>query len=115
MALLSRDDMLGALRRLGELASAAGQDVDLLLVGGGVMVVEFNTRPSTRDLDVVILNPAPHFVRQLANVVASERGWTEDWLNDAVKGFLIGWSPTSVVLTAPGITVCRPSIEQLLA
>ncbi|MEP0843391.1 MAG: hypothetical protein HRF43_11865 [Phycisphaerae bacterium] len=101
---------------LGELAAAERSGIELLLVGGGVMVSVFGTRPATRDLDVVVLPPSdPGRVRALAAVVAEERGWEEDWLNDAAKGFVVGLSSGPVIFSAPGIVVRRPAIEQLAA
>ena len=116
MAVLSREEAIDALKRLGELAVAKGEDVELLLFGGGVMVLDFQVRPSTRDLDVAVLSPRDvELVRGLARVVAAERGWPDDWLNDAAKGYLVRFSSEAVVFSSPGIVVRRPAIEQLLA
>ena len=116
MATINRQDILAALMRLGELAAAREEQLDLLLLGGGVMVVVFGTRNATRDLDVVILSPADRgHVRELAATVADEKHWPSDWLNDAAKGFLIGPADGPIIFQSPGIVVRRPSIEQLLA
>jgi hypothetical protein len=116
MATLGRTELIAALTRLGELADQAGKPVELLLMGGGLMVLLFQTRPATRDLDVVIISPTDAAqVRSLAKTVGEERGWPEDWLNDAVKGFLVGTSNGPVIFSATGIVVRRPAIEQLLA
>ena len=56
-AMLSRTEISRALERLGELAVAQNIRVELLLVGGAAMVLLYNARLSTRDLDVVILRP----------------------------------------------------------
>ncbi len=80
------------------------------------MVLVFQTREATRDVDVVILAPQEtERVRAIAKLVAAERGWPDDWLNDAAKGFMVGLSHGPVVFSAAGITVRRPAIEQLLA
>src|SRR4051812_19355803 len=97
MALLHRKDLLDALTRLGQLAQAEGQSIELLLLGGSVMAIAFEARESTRDLDVVILAPDPSRVRAMAAVVAQERGWPPDWLNDAAKGFVVGDVRAAVV------------------
>lgn len=116
MAILGRQEMIDALTRLGELAAARGQQIQLLLVGGGVMVMVFETRQATRDLDIVVLPPSKAAeVRALAAIVATERGWADDWLNDGAKGFLVGISTGPVIFAAPGIEVRRPAVEQLLA
>jgi hypothetical protein len=116
MALLSKKDVETALSRMGELALSNGQSLELLLLGGGLMVLHFETRQTTRDLDVVILSPpeaAP--VREFARLVAAERGWPNDWLNDAAKGFVVGLTLGPIVFSSPGIQVRRPGIAQLLA
>lgn len=116
MATLSKQDVIDALTRLGELAASSGERIELLLLGGGLMVLVFDARQSTRDVDVVILAPPDAAkVRSLAETVARERNWPPDWLNDAAKGFVVGTSRGAIVFTASGIEVRRPSIEQLLA
>jgi len=116
MALLDRDSIITALQRLGELAAAEGEEVRLIVVGGAAMVLGFGARLSTRDVDVLILAPRDAArVRAWAADVADERGWPQDWLNDAAKGFLVGLSHGPELMRAPGIEVRRPSSEQLLA
>lgn len=116
MALFGKADIIRALERLGTLAAGQGQKIDLVVVGGALMVLAFDARPSTRDVDVAILNPdAAGDVRALAATVAGDFDWPDDWLNDGVKGYLVGISPGPVVFAAPGIEVRRPSVAQLLA
>jgi hypothetical protein len=116
MALLSRQDIEEALARLGELANQEGHRVELLLVGGAAMVLAFEARMSTHDVDVFILLPREaRIVRELAKRVAEERDMPEDWLNDAAKGYLVGISQGPVVFSTPGISARVPSVAQLLA
>lgn len=114
--MLSRIEINQALERLGALAVAQDIRIELLLVGGAAMVLLYDARLSTRDLDVVILRPrASHLVRVLASQVAEEQGLPSDWLNDGVKGFVTGFSTGPTVLDAPGIVVNTASVEHLLA
>ena len=46
---------------------------------------------ATRDLDAVFI--PTDVARQAATAVAEHKGLAEDWLNDAVKGFLPGPDP----------------------
>jgi hypothetical protein len=116
MALLGRDDLKTALEKLGELAAADSLSIELLIVGGGVMVIEFDERLSTRDLDGIVVNDIDRAkVRGYAATIADEQGWQHDWLNDAAKRFMTGFSDPVLLYSAPGIRVHRPSLEQLLA
>jgi hypothetical protein len=116
MATFSREEIQAGLRRLGELAQDQHLEIQLTLVGGAVMVLNYQTRLSTRDVDAVILAPKEaRRVRMLAKDVAEEFGWPEDWLNDGAKGYLVGISDGPVLFRAPGIVARAPSLEQLLA
>jgi hypothetical protein len=116
MASITKQEILDALRRLGELALAYGEQIELILMGGALMVILFGERQSTRDLDVLIISPLEATkLRQLAQKVGTENGWPADWLNDAAKGYLVGLSTGEIVFSAPGIIVKRPSFAQLLA
>jgi len=116
MATFSRQEIQDGLQRLGELAQAQGLHVRLALVGGAAMVLAYEARQSTRDVDVVILSPAEaRLVRNLVKRIAAERDWPEDWLNDGAKGYLVGISKGPLLFSAPGIEALSPSIEQLLA
>jgi len=116
MATIDKQSILAALTRLGELAAARSQQLDLLLLGGGVMVIVFAARDATRDLDVVILSPPNKAqVRELVALVAEENHWPADWLNDAAKGYLTGAAGGPIIFQSRGLVVRRPAIEQLLA
>jgi len=116
MATFTRQEIEEGLRRLGELAQAKGLRIELTLVGGAVMLLRFNARPSTRDVDAIVLLPREvKIVRDLAKQVAEELDWPEDWLNDGAKGYLVGLSKGPLIFQAPGIEANAPSLEQLLA
>src|SRR6185503_471842 len=116
MATITRHEISEALERLGQLAEQRGTKIELALVGGALMVLIYKTRESTRDVDAIILAPSDaKMVRELIRIIADEREWPHDWLNDGAKGFLVGLSAGPVVFTGPGIEVRRPAIEQLLA
>jgi hypothetical protein len=116
LALLNKNQIEQAFQRLGELALSEGDTVELLAAGGVVMVLVYNARLSTHDVDAIVINQekAPE-VRRYAKVVAEEMGWPEDWLNDGVKGFMVGISFGNVIYSAPGVTVRTPEVAQLLA
>ena len=114
--ILTRQEIVSALTKLGALAQEQGHTVELLIVGGAAMVLLYNARPATRDVDVMILAPPQaNLVRVLAGQVAIKHGLPDDWLNDGAKGFLVGVSEGETVFSAPGIVVRTPAVTQLLA
>jgi hypothetical protein len=116
MGLLNRQDVIDGLTQLGRLAGAEGLALDLLLVGGSVMVLDLSARESTHDIDAVALfSTTPATLHRIAARLAAENGWHEDWLNDAAKGFLVGPTMPKIIFEAPGIRVFRPAYSQLLA
>ena len=93
MATFTRKEIAEGIERLGQLAVESGIKVELVLVGGALMVLRFRARESTRDVDVAILAPTDaQKVRELARRVGEENDWPDDWLNDGAKGYLIGLS-----------------------
>ena len=116
MSLLSREQIIQGLERLGQLAAERGEQIELLVVGGAAMVLAYAARPATHDVDAVILSPdEAQRVRTLAEVVAAENQWASDWLTDAVKGYVVGVSEGPVLLSRSGLTVRAPGAAQLLA
>lgn len=113
---LSASDILAVFAELGQLAASRGESVELLLVGGSAMVLGYQARDTTFDVDAVWESSASTLVRALAAEVATRRSWPVDWLNDGAKGYLTGLSPAQpVVFSAEGIIVRVPEAVQLLA
>ena len=74
MATFSRAEILAGLQRLGELAQEKSVTVQLTLMGGAVMVLAYEARLSTHDVDVLIRSPREaRIVRELAQRVAAEQ------------------------------------------
>ncbi len=83
-----REEIDSLLEDLNAELERRGAKADLFLVGGAAIAVAFDARRATHDLDAVF-QPAA-VVREAARAVADKRGLGDDWLNDAVKGFLPG-------------------------
>jgi hypothetical protein len=88
---LGREDIRALLDDLSAELAARGARAELFLVGGAALAVAYDATRSTRDLDAVFI--PSEVVRQAATAVAEREGLAEDWLNDAVKGFLPGPDP----------------------
>lgn len=86
MTLLDRDAILRGLSKIDARARAAGVIVDLAVYGGAALILAFDTRRATRDVDAVVRG-APDFLREAAAAITAEEGWSPDWLNDGAKGF----------------------------
>ncbi len=113
--MLTRETILTAFARLSEELGRRGQIGELNVVGGTAMVLAFNARAATKDVDA-IFEPAAD-VRAAADIVGQELDLPKDWLNDAVKGFM---SPAGDFLPIPSIDlpylrVQAPTPEYMLA
>ena len=87
---------------------------EICLFDGAVMVLAFQARQSTRDIDAVFAPVA--LIRELADELGRERGWDEGWLNDGVKGFLSSRRDVADAgLNLPHFSVLMPVPEYLLA
>jgi hypothetical protein len=85
----------------------------LFLVGGAVLCLAHNARPSTLDVDG-IFRPTS-VVREAAKRVGAKAGVGEKWLNDGVKGFLSDRGTFDPFLDLPNLKVFCASPEYLLA
>jgi hypothetical protein len=84
-----RDQLLAALDEVGEAAVAAHARLDVAVFGGSALMLASNFRFSTEDVDIAdIGDPWPSWLSDAVARIAQRSGWTERWLNDAVRSFL---------------------------
>lgn len=112
---LTRDEILTALSRLDEILRAEEITGEVCIYGGAAMVLAFDARESTRDVDGVFVPKSKLY--EAAHLVAEEMGFREDWLNDGVKGFLSAKGETTIegMPVFDNLRVLRPTTEYLLA
>jgi hypothetical protein len=106
--------LIQALNRMGELALEAGFKVEICLYGGALMMLAYDVRAMTKDVDAVV-HPSREGMA-LAMRVGRELGLPDGWLNDDVKMFLAPSGQTRVLpWDAPGIMLTAPTAGYLLA
>src|SRR5207249_290474 len=83
---MDRAEILAALHNLAASRAERGLAGDMFVVGGAAIAVAYDARRATRDIDAVFVPKRE--IYESAALVGNALGLPEDWLNDAVKGFL---------------------------
>ncbi|MDR3087337.1 MAG: nucleotidyltransferase [Azoarcus sp.] len=118
--ILTREDILRGLKCLDQRAKQDGIAVDVSIYGGAALILAFDLKRATRDVDVSVTGNL-NYVRKVAAEIARTQGWPESWLNDGVKGFLSAHEQMRALDDfAPegetgGIRIYTPSPEYLFA
>jgi hypothetical protein len=121
-----RDALLDAFDRIGHAAIDAGTKLQIAVYGGSALMLASNFRFATEDVDIADIGQAwPDWLTSVVAAIAREKGWSEDWLNDAVSFHL---SPLAQLQRdhlpfgtfprrseAVGLTVFIPTARYLLA
>lgn len=113
---LDRATIRTALAALSDELGAAGVTGEVCIFGGAAMVLAFDAREATRDVDAVF-RPAS-VIRAAAETVAEKLSLPSHWLNDGVKGFVSGeqdYVADGMPNDFPHLRVLRPSAPYLLA
>jgi len=112
---LTGETILKALSILNEKLREEGVIGEICLFGGTAMVLAFNARLSTKDVDAVF--EPPEVFRRRAREIAEEINLPADWLNDGVKGY-VSAAPKHTSDGLPQMShlrMIRPTAEYLLA
>ena len=88
---------------------------EIAVAGGAALVLLFDARQTTKDVDAYVLRPEASHVRDAAREVAKELGFPEDWLNDGAKGYFVGVSHGEVIYESDSLLAYAVSTTQLLA
>ena len=113
---LTRGDILAALEALAAAIDPALEPIEIAVVGGAAMVLLYDARATTKDVDAFAIIPETTArLRTAAAQVAEARQLPADWLNDAAKGYLHGLALGPVILERAGLRVRTVAVHQLLA
>lgn len=114
---LTKAEITAALNRISVLAAVEGVRLEMTLYGGALMLLAYDARDATKDVDAII-HP-PEVGRRLVARVAAERGLPEDWLNDNVRLFVSSLEAKSELVlpnvSRAGLHLTRPTAKYLLA
>ena len=112
---LSSDDIRRGFIALEQELGRRGDRAEIVIAGGAALVLLFNARQTTKDVDAYFIRPEASRVRAAAGNVAQELGLPEDWLNDSAKGYFVGVSDGELLHESAALIVRAVSTAQLLA
>lgn len=104
------------LEALNDKLKAKGLTGEICLYGGAAMILVWQVRVATRDIDAVFVPPKE--IRAAASQVARDLDLPAGWLNDGVKGFLSERGERETprpVMELSNLTVNVPDPRYLLA
>lgn len=111
---MDRSEIERNFHALGEKLAARSLVGEILLLGGAYMLLVIRSREMTKDVDAYLVQERDA-VRQAARLVAEERGLPEDWLNDAVSGFIYSRPDVTLWQEYAGLRVYTPDPEYVFA
>lgn len=112
--LLDRDLLLRAFDLLATKLGRRGVVGELHVFGGAAMVLAFDSRAATRDVDALFLPDGP--VLEAAAEVAEELGLPRSWLNNQASSYVSGRAGKGTpVYDHPNLRVLSTPVEHLLA
>ena len=113
--LLNAELLREAFRRLDFHLSRANVNADIFVFGGAAMILGYDARPATRDVDALW---RPHgAVLKAAWQVADEMGLLRSWLNEQASAYVPGppnWSGKTL-FAGRSLRVVQAAPEMLLA
>jgi hypothetical protein len=84
-AAFDRDALLDAFDRIGYAAIEAKTKLQIAVYGGSALMLASNFRFATEDVRIAEIGGRwPEWLTSVVAAIAREKGWSEDWFNDAV-------------------------------
>ncbi|MGH7597737.1 MAG: DUF6036 family nucleotidyltransferase [bacterium] len=109
---MTKEQIQAALQLLNDELRLMDVKGEVCLYGGAVMCLVYDARPNTKDVDA-IFKPAQQ-IRDAAKRVAEASHLKDDWLNDAVKGYVVPHSQKTL-LNLSHLKIYIPEADYLLA
>ncbi len=100
------------LRELNDELALQNVKGEICLYGGVVMCLVFKARPATKDVDA-IFEPVK-YIRSAITKIAERHGLRQDWLNLAVKMFVVKHE-RRILFDFPNLKIYVPTADYLLA
>jgi hypothetical protein len=111
---LLKEEILLYLEELSQELGKENLKGEILVFGGAAMVLAFNARPSTKDVDALFQPKSK--IYELSKRIAEKHQLSPDWLNDSVKGFITSDSfGYNLFIRYENISIYVPEPEYLLA
>jgi len=110
---LRRAEIIRLLKRLNDELETDHVVGELYVLGGAVMCLVLEARESTQDIDGYF--KPTNIVRAAARRVAASAAVADDWLNDAVKGYVSDQGDFDQFLELSNLRVMTASPAYLLA
>ena len=86
MSEFTKKDILESLNLIAERLKSSNKTADIGIYGGSAVILLWEFRKSTRDIDIMIRNGAED-IKNITKDIAAQKGYPEDWLSDQVKTF----------------------------
>ena len=109
---MNKDQIKKYLHELNEALRLVDVKGEICLYGGAVMCLVYDARPATRDVDAVF--KPTQIIRQAIKRIAEANDLREDWLNDAVKGYVVP-HPQKILFDLSNLKIFIPEPDYLLA
>lgn len=113
MSGLNKKEILRLFELLNDELSLNHEKGELVLVGGAVMCLVYETREATQDIDA-FFKPSSS-IRKAAQKISAKEKIPENWLNDGVKGFLSEFGDHDLYLDLSHLKIWTASSEYMLA
>lgn len=111
----SAADILRAFDALAAELARRDEHAQIAIAGGAALVLLFEARETTKDVDAYFFRPEAAVIRDAAAQVATELELPTDWLNDAAKGYFLGVTLGAPLYDSPSLEVRAVTTVQLLA